>query len=140
MRVLLNAIVGNCSTSRKSGDFRCPSRCLSCVLSVRASIVASTEEAVKSSSLKSIAALTPVKAPLTVMMPMCLAENSTWVCIGSTDQLIAALHTVVVADTTLPAATVCQSTFHFATSVLRFRRVDLVRGGGLWLFNLSVPD
>ena len=25
------------------------------------------------------------------MMPMCLAENSTWVCIGSTDQLIATL-------------------------------------------------
>src|SRR5437660_10560047 len=26
MRVLLKVIVGKCSTSRKSGDFRCPSR------------------------------------------------------------------------------------------------------------------
>src|SRR6266849_3401067 len=94
MRVLLKVIVGNRSTSRKSGDFRCASRRSSCVLSVRASIAACTDEAVKSSSLKLISALTPVKAPLTVMMPMCLAENSTWVCIGSTDQLIAALHSM----------------------------------------------
>src|SRR5437879_6124443 len=47
MRVLLKVIVGKRSTSRKSGDFRCPSRCLSCVFSVAASTVATTEEAVK---------------------------------------------------------------------------------------------
>src|SRR6266849_6619841 len=45
----------------------------------------------------------------------------------------------VVADTTLAATTVCQPTFHCATSVLRFRRVDLPRGEELWLFDLSVP-
>src|SRR5438445_1069018 len=127
MRVLLKTIVGNCSTPRKSGDFRCASRRSSCVLSVRASIVASTEEAVKSSSLKSIAAFTLVKAPLTVMMPMCLAENSTWVCIGSTDQPIATLH-AVVADTIILIATVCQGTFYLATTVLRFECVHLVCG------------
>src|SRR5438067_1878256 len=129
MRVLLKVIVGKRSTSRKSGDFRCASRWLSCVLSVLASIVASTEEAVKSSSLKSISAFTPVKAPLTVIMPMCLAENSTWVCIGSTDQLIATLLCSVVVPTTIPTATVCQATFHFATSMLRFRRANRVCGG-----------
>ncbi len=92
MPVLVNAIVGKCSTSRKSGDFKWPSRCSSCVLRVRASIVAATEDAVKSASLNSIMACTPVICPFTVMMPMCLAENSTWVCIGSTVQLIATLH------------------------------------------------
>src|SRR5207302_8595075 len=35
----------------------------------------------------------------------------------------------VVADTTIPIATVCRSTFYSATTVLRFRRVDLVCGG-----------
>src|SRR6266511_6086049 len=89
---LLNVIVGKCSTSRKSGDFRCPSRWLSCVLRVLASMVAWTEEAVKSCSLKSITASTPVKAPLTVMMPICLRENSTWVCIGPVVQVITTLH------------------------------------------------
>src|SRR5438874_6852350 len=69
MRVLLKMIVGKRSTSRKSGDFKCPSRWLSCVLSVLASMVASTDEAVKSSSLKLISVVRPVKAPLTVMMP-----------------------------------------------------------------------
>src|SRR3982751_6450554 len=126
MRVLLKVIVGNCSTSRKSGDFRCASRRSSCVLSVWASIEACTEEAVKSSSLKSMMACTPVICPFTVMMPMCLAENSTWVCIGSTLQRIAVLsnHNLVV-DTTILSATVCQSTFHSASSALLFEGVHV---------------
>src|SRR5207245_5624077 len=94
-----------------------------------ARIVAATNEEAKSSSLKSISAFTPVKAPLTVMIPMCLAENSTCVCIGSTDQLIATLLCSVVVSTTIPTATVCQGTFHFATSVLRFQRANLLCGG-----------
>src|SRR2546428_11875313 len=35
----------------------------------------------------------------------------------------------IVADTTLSAATVCQPTFHCATTVLRLEGVDPVRGG-----------
>src|SRR5712692_10644230 len=35
----------------------------------------------------------------------------------------------VVADTTIPTATVCQGTFYFATTVLGFACVDLVCGG-----------
>src|SRR6266571_7638411 len=91
MRVLLKMMVGNCSTLRKSGDFRCASRRASLVIKEWASIVASTEESVKSSSLRSIDTRTPVKCPFTVMRPMCLAENSTWVCIGSTLQLMCVL-------------------------------------------------
>src|SRR5437773_4615363 len=91
MRVLLKAMVGNCSTFRKSGDFRCAWRRASLVIKEWSSIVASTEEAVKSSSLRSIDTRTPVKCPFTVIRPMCLAENSTWVCIGSTVQLISVL-------------------------------------------------
>src|SRR5438270_8060098 len=88
MRVLLKVMVGNCSTFRKSGDLRCASRRASLVINEWVSIVASTEETVKSSSLRLIAARTLVKCPFTVMRPMCLAENSTCVCIGSTDQLM----------------------------------------------------
>src|SRR5438132_13716901 len=76
-------------------------------MSVPASIVAFTEEAVKSSSLRSIDTRTPVKCPFTVIRPMCLAENSTWVCIGSTVQLMSVLldrshncaHTIVAKRT-----------------------------------------
>src|SRR5438445_2351755 len=45
----------------------------------------------------------------------------------------------LVADATLAATTVFQPTFHFATSVLRFRRAYLPCGEELWLFELSVP-
>src|SRR6266849_1672884 len=128
IRVLLKLIVGKWSTFKKSGDFKCPSRCLSCVFSVAASIVATTEEAVKSSSLKVISVVRPVKAPLTVMIPMCLAENSTCVCIGSTVQVMADLHPLLVVDTTVLATTVCQTTFCFATTLLRFEYVDIGRG------------
>src|SRR5882724_4350903 len=86
-----------------------------------------------------MSAFTPVKEPLTVMMPMCLAENSTWVCIGSTDQLIATLQSLV-AYTTVRSTTVWQSTFQCATTVLGFRRVDLAPREALWLFDLSVPE
>src|SRR2546422_10170395 len=84
-------MVGNSSTFRKSGDLRCASRRASLVINEWVPIVASTEEAVKSSSLRSIATRMLVKCPFTVMRPMCLAENSTWVCIGSTVQLISVL-------------------------------------------------
>src|SRR2546428_7757259 len=91
MRVLLKVMDGNCSTFRKSGDFRCASRRASLVINEWASIVASTEEAVKSSSLRSIDTRTPVKCPFTVIRPMRFADNSTWVCMGSTVQLISDL-------------------------------------------------
>src|SRR5438552_7283150 len=46
----------------------------------------------------------------------------------------------VVALTTIVAATVWQGTFHRATTVLRFRRVDLLPCEQPWLFELSVPE
>src|SRR5439155_26506351 len=55
MPVLLNVMVGNCSTSRKSGDFKWASRRASFVINEPVSIVASTEAAVKSSSSRSTA-------------------------------------------------------------------------------------
>src|SRR5438445_9452382 len=39
------------------------------------------------------------------------------------------LHFLLVAATTVPIATVCQGTFHCATTVLVFEGVDLPRGG-----------
>src|SRR2546428_13436658 len=84
-------MVGNCSTFRESGDFRLASRRASLVINVWVSIVALTEESVKSSSLRSIDTRTPVKCPFTVIRPMCFAENSTWVCMGSTAQLMSDL-------------------------------------------------
>src|SRR5438067_11446970 len=96
MRVLLNMMVWNCSTSRKSGDLRCASRRASLVIKEAVPILASTEDAVKSSSLRSMSTCTLVKCPRTVMRPMCLAENSTCVCIGSTAQLILVLRLAFV--------------------------------------------
>ena len=61
IEALRKVIVGNRSTSRKSGLFRCASRCAWPVSTLEASMMATTDEFVRSSSSSSIVPVAPSK-------------------------------------------------------------------------------
>src|SRR6266581_4789492 len=81
--VLLKVMVGYLSTSRNVDERRSLSRCSLWVRMLEVLIVASTWVLSGCSGSMVPPAVTSAKWPRTVIMPRCLAENSTCVCIGS---------------------------------------------------------
>src|SRR5687767_5625892 len=88
MRVLLKLIVGYLSSSRKYDERRSLSRCALLVVKLATLIVTSTEDPDGLEGSIDPLVVTSAKWPRTVIMPKCLAENSTCVCIGSSCHVI----------------------------------------------------
>src|SRR5215469_1018200 len=84
--VLLKVIVGYLSTSRKLDDRRSLSRCSLWVRMLAVLMLTSMFERSGSSGRTSPVTETSAKWPRTVIIPRCLAENSTWVWYGSNFQ------------------------------------------------------
>ena len=76
-------ISGNSSTSKKSGERRCSSRCASPV-SIDATLTVPCARLSARFSFISSVPSNSVNLPRTLAMPMCLTENSTLECAGST--------------------------------------------------------
>src|SRR5215472_979317 len=79
-------MVGYCSASRKLDDRRSLSRCSLWVRMLAVLIETSMLERSGSSGKTSPVTETSAKWPRTVIIPRCLAENSTWVWYGSNFQ------------------------------------------------------
>src|SRR5258708_4285685 len=86
--LLRKVIVGYLSSSRKYDERRSLSRCALLVVRLATLMVTSTFEAEGLAGSIVPLVATSVKCPRTVIMPKCLAENSTWVCIGSIFQVM----------------------------------------------------
>src|SRR5215469_6939843 len=84
--VLLKVMVGYLSTSRKLDDRRSLSRCSLWVRMLAVLMLTSMFERAGSSGKTSPVTETSAKWPRTVIIPRCLAENSTWVWYGSNFQ------------------------------------------------------
>src|SRR5580658_2828446 len=85
--LLAKVIVGNFATSKKSGLFRCPSRCATPVSTVVVSIVAFTLDFERSFSSKVITPLIFENRPRTFDRPMWRTANSACECAGSSFQV-----------------------------------------------------
>ena len=86
--VLLKFMVGYLSISRKLDPRRSRSRCSLWVRMLAVWIVAEKDDFSGCSGSSSASVVTSLKWPRTVIIPRCLAENSTWVCIGSNFQVV----------------------------------------------------
>src|SRR5437588_3752670 len=86
--VLLKVMVGYFSASRKLDDRRSLSRCSLWVRMLAVLIVASAVDRSGCSTSMAPLAVTSAKWPRTVIMPRCLAENSTCVWKGSNFQVL----------------------------------------------------
>src|SRR5579859_154163 len=80
---------GNCAASKKSGDFRCPSRCSAPVEMESTSAVKVTFAVMKSSPSVSTAASNFVNFPLTLEIIICFTLNSTSEWEGSRTHFVA---------------------------------------------------
>src|SRR5436309_526108 len=100
--LLLKVIYGECSTSKKSAERKCSSRCTLCVLTLAASIWMSALERVRSCSSNSTVPLNSSNCPRTVATIICRPVKPMCVCPASNCQFIHCLLLLCVSECACP--------------------------------------